>query len=182
MTAPETNGRDERLPGERRVLGIDPGLAVTGYGVIEGHDSRARMIASGIVRTSTKTSRAERLGRIFEAVSDLLDEQRPDELAIEQQFVAKNVRSAMSIGEARAAVMVAAATRGVPVYEYAPRSVKESVTGFGGAPKEQVQQMVAVHLHLDELPHPLDVSDALAIALTRLAESRLERALARSGR
>jgi crossover junction endodeoxyribonuclease RuvC len=172
--------KTDRRPGDLRVLGIDPGLTITGYGVVEGNGSQAAMVASGTVRTSTRESRAERLGRIFEAVRGLIEEHGPDELAIEQQFVAENVRSAMTIGEARAAALVAAAVRGVPVHEFQPRAVKESVVGFGGAPKEQVQQMVAVHLHLEELPSPMDVSDALAIALTRLAETRLEGALARS--
>jgi crossover junction endodeoxyribonuclease RuvC len=108
-----------------------------------------------------------------------IDAYRPADLAIEQQFVAENVRSAMAIGEARAAAMVAAAAAGIGVFEYAPSAVKESVTGWGGAPKDQVAQMVAVHLGVTEVPGPLDITDALAIALTRLADLRLEQALAR---
>jgi crossover junction endodeoxyribonuclease RuvC len=159
-----------------RVLGIDPGLASTGFGVVEaapgGHD--ARSIAMGAIRTKAKQPRAERLAKIAQRVDELIVEHEPAEVAIEQQYVAENVRSAMAIGEARAAVMVAAAGRGLPVHEYTPSAVKEAVTGYGGAPKEQVQQMVMAQLELTEEPSPLDVSDALAIALTRLAESRLD--------
>ncbi len=169
--------RSEALP--CRVLGIDPGLAVTGYGVIDERGSGGPLVASGVVRTKASMPRAERLGRIYDAVRALIDEYRPHEVAIEQQFVAENVRSAMAIGEARAAAMVAASASATPVFEFAPREVKESVTGWGGAPKEQVQQMVLVHVGLAEIDGPLDVTDAIAIALTRLASARLERAMAR---
>lgn len=167
-------------PDSRLVLGIDPGLAVTGYGFVEGDGTHARMLAVGVIRTPAKAPRAIRLGRIFEAITKLIEEHLPSEVAVEQQFVAENVRSAMAIGEARAAAMVAASARALPVYEFTPTAVKESVTGYGGAPKEQVRQMVAIHLGLSELPSPLDASDALAIALARLADLRLELALARA--
>jgi crossover junction endodeoxyribonuclease RuvC len=164
----------------RRVLGIDPGLTATGYGVIDAEASGARMVACGVLRTRPREPRAIRLARIHDHVAALLLEHGATELAIEQQFVAENVRSAMAIGEARAAAMVAAARAGVPVHEFPPAAVKEAVAGWGGAPKEQVRQMVMVHLGLSEAPHPMDVSDALAIALTRLADARLEDALARA--
>lgn len=163
----------------RRVLGVDPGLAVTGYGIVDGDGTEACAVAVGVIRTSAKAPRAERLARIFTAIGELIEEYGPVELAIEQQFVAENVRSAMAIGEARSAAIVAAASRGLPVHEYFPTAIKESVAGYGGAPKEQVRQMVAVHLGLAEIPGPLDASDALAIALTRLADLRLELAIAR---
>ena len=160
----------------RTVLGIDPGLTITGYGLVEanavGRDAIA--LAMGTIRTKARDPRADRLAQIAERVGELIEEHRPDEVAIEQHFVAENVRSAMAIGEARAAVMVAAASRGLPVYEYAPSAVKEAVAGHGGAPKEQVQQMVMAQLNLTEEPSPLDVSDALAVALTRLSDAQLE--------
>ncbi|MEX2229502.1 MAG: crossover junction endodeoxyribonuclease RuvC [Dehalococcoidia bacterium] len=163
----------------RRVLGVDPGLATTGYGLIDSDGHDARLVASGVIRTRPREPRAERLRLIHDAIRALIAEHGPTELAIEQQFIAENVRSAMAIGEARAAAMIAAAGAGVPVFEFLPAAIKESVTGHGGAPKEQVAQMVMVHLGLSEQPHPLDVSDALAIALTRLADARLEDAVAR---
>lgn len=174
-----TNASDTGSP-TRRVLGIDPGLTITGWGVVDGDGSTASAVEYGVIRTNAKGSRAERLGQIAESVRGLIREYGPAELAVEQQFVAVNVRSAMVIGEARAAAMIAAADCGVPVFEFPPTTVKEAVTGWGGAPKEQVQQMVAVQLGLTELPTPLDISDALAIALARLAELRLEFAMARS--
>ncbi|MCC6236361.1 MAG: crossover junction endodeoxyribonuclease RuvC [Dehalococcoidia bacterium] len=167
--------------GWARVLGVDPGLAATGYGIVEGDGTSARIVATGVIRTKARASKAERLTRIFEELGALIEEHRPATLAVEQQFVAENVRSAMVIGEARAVAIVAAGSRGLPVHEFTPTAVKESVAGYGGAPKEQVRQMVAVHLGvtLEELPGALDASDALAIALTRLADLRLEAALAR---
>lgn len=164
-----------------RVLGVDPGLAVTGYGIVEGDGTSARIVATGVIRTKPRASKAERLTRIFEELGMLIEQHQPHTLAVELQFVAENVRSAMVIGEARAVAIVAAASRGLPVHEFTPTAVKESVAGYGNAPKEQVRQMVAVHLGmpLDDLPSTLDASDALAIALTRLADLRLESALAR---
>ena len=165
----------------RRVLGVDPGLTATGFGVVDGDGSAASAVAMGVIRTRPRDTRPERLWQIAKAIGELADAHRPDEIAVEQQYVAQNVRSAMAIGEARAAVLVAAAMREIPVHEYAPASIKEAVTGYGGATKEQVQEMVMVHLALTEEPSPLDVSDALAIALTRLAEVRLEDAVAAAG-
>lgn len=170
-------GRAPSLP--RRVLGIDPGLSVTGYCVVDERAGGGTLVHSGHLRTKATEPRAQRLHRIYDLVRALLAEYGPHEVAVEQQFVAENVRSAMAIGEARAAAMVAAASMDVPVYEFSPASVKESVVGWGGAPKEQVAQMVAVHLGVTEVAGPLDVTDAAALALTRLAEARLEQAMAR---
>ncbi len=171
------NGRSTALP--RRVLGIDPGLGVSGYCVVDERGSGGTLVHAGSLRTKASQPRAERLHCISDVVAALIAEYQPHEVAIEQQFVSENVRSAMAIGEARAAAMVAAAAAGVPVFEFAPTLVKESVAGWGGAPKEQVAQMVAIHLGVTEVPGPLDVSDAAAVALTRLAEARLEAAIAR---
>lgn len=164
----------------RRVLGVDPGLTITGWGIVDGDGATGTMVACGIIRTKPKSPRAQRLREIADGIRTLIRDHGPVELAVEQQFVAVNVRSAMVIGEARAAAMIAAADADLPVFEFAPTSIKESVTGWGGAPKEQVQQMVAVQLGLTEIDGPLDVSDALAVALTRLGDLRLELAMARS--
>jgi crossover junction endodeoxyribonuclease RuvC len=163
----------------RRVLGIDPGLAATGYGLVEGDASSPVAVAFGVIRTKASRSRAERLAAILDAVGALIDEHAPSELAIEQQYVASNVRSAMAIGEARAAAMIAAAQRALPVFEFQPSTIKEAVAGHGGAPKEQVQAMIATQLRLAAPPEPFDAADALAVALTRLADLRLEALLAR---
>ncbi len=165
-----------------RVLGVDPGLAVTGWAVIEAGTPRPRLVASGVLRTRAREERSVRLHAITEGIAARIATHAPREVAIEQQFVAENVRSAMAIGEARAAAMIAAAAAGLPVHTYAPTVVKESVAGYGGAPKEQVREMVVLELALAEAPSPLDVSDAIAIALTRLAEARFDARLRASGR
>ncbi|MYB41117.1 MAG: crossover junction endodeoxyribonuclease RuvC [Chloroflexi bacterium] len=167
--------------GVRRVIGIDPGLAATGYGIIEGDTRRAEVIAYGAIRTRPRWTRAERLHHIHEQVGALIEEHRPHELAIEEPYVAKNARSALAIGEARAAVQIAAAGHATPVFEYPPATIKASVAGHGAASKEQVQAMVTLQLGLAEAPTPLDAADALAIALTRLAEVDFEARLAGSG-
>jgi crossover junction endodeoxyribonuclease RuvC len=166
------------MPPSRRVLGIDPGLTVTGFGIVDGDGVNATAVLSGVFRTRPKLPRPMRLREIFEHVGALIEEHHPDDLAIEQHFVALNVRSAMAIGEARSAAMLAAAVHDVPVYEYPATTVKEAVTGFGGAAKEQVQRMVIAHLRLQTAPERLDASDALAIALTRLATFRHEAMIA----
>ncbi len=165
----------------RRVLGVDPGLAATGYGLIEGDAREATALDYGAIRTRPRWTRAERLHAIFEGIGALLEEHRPHELAIEQPYVAKNPRSALAIGEARAAAMIAAAAHALPVFEYTPATIKASVAGHGGASKEQVQAMVALQLGLAEAPEPLDAADALAIAITRLAEAGLDARLEASG-
>jgi len=172
---PEPRSAD--LP--RRVLGIDPGLAIMGYGVIDERGSGGTLVASGAIKTSAKLPRAERLALLYDGVKAVIDEYRPHEVAVEQQFFKDNVKSAMAVGEARAAAMIAAAQAGCPVYEFAPREVKEAVTGWGNAPKTQVQQMVLVHLGLTSLDGPLDVTDAIGVALARLAAAGLEVAMAR---
>ncbi|MSQ35575.1 MAG: crossover junction endodeoxyribonuclease RuvC [Dehalococcoidia bacterium] len=165
----------------RRVFGVDPGLAVTGFGVIDGDGTTARLVVCGVLRTRAHDPRPVRLADLFTRAGALLDELEPAELAMEQHYVATNVRSAMTLGEARAAVLVAAAVRGVPTFEYPASTIKHTVAGYGAAPKEQVQAMVTMHLGLAEPPTPLDASDALAVALTRLATGRFELLLAREG-
>ena len=160
------------------VIGIDPGLAATGYGVVAGDARNAEVLTYGVIRTRSPRPRSERLHAIHEQVSELIAEHRPDELAIEEPYVAANVRSAFAIGEARAAAMIAAAEHGIGVFQYQASAVKAAVAGHGGAPKEQVQAMVAMQLGLDAPPEPLDAADALALALTRLAEAALESRLA----
>ena len=157
--------------GARRVLGIDPGLAATGWGLVAGGARDAEALGHGVIRTSRSRSRAERLHAIHEGLRALIAEHRPHELAIELPYVAANARSAFAIGEARAAALIAAAAQGLEVFEYQPSAVKAAVAGYGGAPKEQVQAMVAAQLGLGAPPQPPDAADALAIALTRLAEA-----------
>jgi crossover junction endodeoxyribonuclease RuvC len=146
-----------------KILGIDPGLAVTGFGVLEIDGDKVKLLNAGIHSTSHGMM-SERLKSIFVRISDLLDSDAPAEVAVEEGFYGKNVKVALSLGQARGAVLLACSLNGVPVYEYSPREVKQAVVGRGAASKEQVNYMIKQLLSLGELPSPLDVSDALAVA------------------
>ena len=147
----------------RRILGIDPGSRVTGFGVIDAEGSRTVYIASGCVRVHGD-SLAERLQVIFEGVSNVVSTHRPDEMAVEQVFVNRNAGSALKLGQARGAAVVAGVQASLPVFEYTPAQVKQAITGKGNAAKEQMQHMVRLLLSLPSAP-PADAADALAIAL-----------------
>jgi len=153
------------------ILGIDPGSRLTGFGVIESKGSKLRYITSGCIRIDTSEDLAFRLKQIFTCISQLIDENQPDEFAIEQVFMGKNVDSALKLGQARGSAIVAASMQDVPVFEYAARAVKQAVTGRGGAEKEQVQHMVQVLLSLPGKPQA-DAADALAIAITHAYTSQ----------
>jgi crossover junction endodeoxyribonuclease RuvC len=146
-----------------RVLGIDPGSRVTGYGIIDQDGPRLRYVASGCIRTEGGAL-AARLGMIFDGVNRIIDEYHPQEMAIERVFMNKNADSALKLGQARGAAICAGVTRAVPVDEYAAREIKQAVVGKGGATKEQVQHMIRVLLVLGDRP-PSDAADALAVAI-----------------
>ncbi len=148
------------------LLGIDPGTAVTGFGVVTvDRRRRAELVACGVVRTSPKAPLVARLLEIHEAVAGLISEFAPAVMSIESAFYGKNVRSALTLGQARGAIIVAAARCGVEVAEYAPREIKKAVVGTGAATKDQVAYMVRRHLRLRTDPTPSDAADALAAAL-----------------
>ena len=152
--------------GGRVLLGIDPGTAATGFGVVEV-DSRRRadLIECGVIRTSPGADLADRLLEIHEEVAALIERFSPAVLSLESTFQGKNVRSALTLGQARGAIIVAAARCGVEVAEYAPRAIKKAVVGTGSATKEQVAYMVRRHLRLRTDPAPSDAADAIAAAL-----------------
>jgi crossover junction endodeoxyribonuclease RuvC len=146
-----------------RILGIDPGSRLTGFGIIDVGGDQAIAVQHGVIKAGTGEF-PERLGIIFAGISDLIDEYQPGEMAIETVFVSRNAGSALKLGQARGAAICAAISRGLPVSEYAPRSVKQAIVGRGGADKVQVQHMVMVLLQLqDKLQE--DAADALAVAL-----------------
>jgi crossover junction endodeoxyribonuclease RuvC len=147
----------------RRILGIDPGSRVTGYGIIDVDGDRAAVATFGVIKTGAGDF-PQRLGVIFSGIRGLVDEFRPDEVAVENVFVSKNAASALKLGQARGAAICAAISRDLPVSEYSPRSVKQAIVGRGGADKVQVQHMVCVLLRLAETPAE-DAADALAVAL-----------------
>ncbi len=146
-----------------RILGLDPGLAVTGFGLVEIDQRGTRLLDAGTFSTSTGKM-AERLREIFRRTSELLERESPDEVALEEGFYGKNVKVALSLGQARGAILLACSLKNIPIFEYAPREVKQSVVGRGAASKEQVNYMVKALLNIKELPAALDVSDALAVA------------------
>ena len=145
-------------------LGFDPGTARLGYGVIAS-DPDPRAIDYGIIATDARLPMAQRLVEIHEAVTELIQVFRPDAVAVERLFFAQNVTTAMTVGQARGVILLAAAQRGLPVAEYAPSEVKQAVVGYGKADKRQIQEMVRIMLGLETVPRPDDAADALAIAI-----------------
>jgi crossover junction endodeoxyribonuclease RuvC len=149
------------------VLGIDPGLSVTGYGLVESsHPPRASR--AGVIRTDTEASTPQRLAVLYDGLTEVIATCSPDVVALETIFTNRNLQTAISVGRASGVALLAAAQSGLPVFEYVPTAVKSAITGDGSANKHQVQQMVARLLHLDAAPKPADASDALAIALCHL--------------
>ena len=147
------------------VLGIDPGTARTGYGIVAREGSQLRLISYGCIETVPDRPLEARLLIIHQALTDLLETHRPEAVGVERLFFNKNVQTAIAVGQARGVVLLAAAQHGLPLFEYGPHEVKLAVTGYGRAPKEQVQRMVQAVLAMDELPRPDDAADALAVAV-----------------
>ncbi len=152
-----------------RVLGIDPGISCTGYAVLETDPvGKISLVELGVIRTLPSSGMAERLKAIFDGVCEVIVSLEPDHFAIESVFVGKNIQSALKLGHARGAAIVAAAQAGLSVAEFSPREVKQNITGNGNADKEQVQFMVTSILKLTQVPKPNDAADAVAIALSFL--------------
>ena len=147
------------------ILGIDPGLALMGYGVIEFERQKIRLVQYGCIETQAKSPTPQRLRSIFLGMNQLIDTYRPDEIAFEELFFARNVTTAMNVGAARGAALVAAAQRTEELYEYTPMQIKQAVTGYGKADKAQVQQMVRMLTGMSSIIRPDDAADALAVAL-----------------
>lgn len=164
-----------------KVLGIDPGTVVMGYGVVESHDDEIVLIDCGALVCPAKTPIGERLSQMYNGLQEIIERYQPDVVAVEQPFVAKNVQSAFAIGRAQAIAILAAAGRGIPTYEYTPTQIKQRVANYGASSKEQIQEMVRLQLGLAEVPQPNDAADALAIALCHLREAHLSTLLAEQG-
>jgi len=147
-----------------RILGVDPGSRVTGYGIIDASRGRLDFVVCGIIKTTKDQSFSYRLNEIFEGLNEVVQVHRPAVAAIEEVFLATNPRSAIKLGHARGAAVVAAMQNGVSVHDYSPRAIKRAVAGYGQAGKEQVQHMVQVLLGLSGKPSP-DAADALAVAI-----------------
>ena len=164
------------------VLGVDPGLASTGYGVVERRRGRLLACDGGVIETSAELPQERRLAAIHAAVEGLLNEHQPDALALEQLYFGQNVKTAFAVGQARGAVMLAAGQRELRCFSYTPQEVKGAVCGNGRAQKEQVARMVAALLSLPEPPRPDHAADALAVAVCHVNRAPLAQALAGAAR
>ena len=148
------------------ILGIDPGLATLGYGVIEADNNKRRMIQFGTLTTPAGQPMPQRLRAIFQGMNQLMDIYQPDDVAFEELFFSKNITTGMAVSAARGVALVAVVQRTDNLYEYTPMQIKQAVTGYGGADKHQVQQMVKMLLNMKDIARPDDAADALAVALT----------------
>lgn len=149
-----------------RILGIDPGTGILGFGVIEADKNAAQMVDAGVIRTPAKEDDAVRLQTIFEEISDIIAQSKPTIMAVEKLFFAKNVTTAMTVAQARGVVLLAGRQAGLEIHEYTPLQIKQALTGYGRAEKKQIQEMVRVILKLKTAPKPDDCADALAAAIT----------------
>jgi crossover junction endodeoxyribonuclease RuvC len=155
------------------ILGIDPGLVKTGYGLIQTINNNYSILDFGIIKPNSKDKLSQRLFTIQEDVLSIMDKYNPDILSIEEVFFGKNVKSALLLGHARGVPMLCAASKKMPVFEYSPRKIKQSVTGNGNADKSQVQYMIMKQFNLKTFNYPDDASDALAVALCHLNQIKL---------
>ena len=160
-----------------RILGVDPGSRVTGWGVVDASGWEIRFVAHGVIRAGDEDALGPRLVRLAQGLRSVIAEHGAEEVAIENVFTAKNARSALVLGHARGVLMLAATEAGLPLHEYTPMQVKNAVTGAGRAEKEQVRAALTLQLGLTALPRPLDASDALAIAICHASVSRLAKRL-----
>ena len=162
-------------------LGIDPGTAILGFGIVSGDDD-PRVVTYGVLRTTNDEPMPKRLVRLYDGVRDLIAAHHPDVLAIEQLLFGRNVTTAIAVGQARGVILLAAAQARMPVAEYKPAQVKEAVVGYGKADKPQMQEMVRILLGLPTVPHPDDAADALAIAICHVHTARFLTAAQQRGR
>ena len=155
------------------ILGIDPGTATMGWGVVRQEGSRLRYMQHGAITTPSNWAMPRRLGRLFDGVTQLLEGYRPDTVAVEELFFNTNVTTAITVGQARGVALLAAYRAGLEVAEYTPLQVKQAITSYGRAEKRQVQEMVRALLNLRDIPRPDDAADGLAIAVTHAFSSRI---------
>ena len=165
-----------------KILGVDPGTVVMGYGVIESDGDNIALVDFGAIKVPEKSAIGERLSLLYNSLTKVIKKHHPDCLAVESPFINKNVKSAMAIGRAQAIAILAGANCRLPVCEYPPAKVKQAVAGYGTADKEQVQEMVRLQLNLRKPPTPTDASDALAVAICHVQETRFENITGKRGR
>jgi crossover junction endodeoxyribonuclease RuvC len=149
-----------------RILGIDPGTGILGFGVIEVDRGKAALVDAGVIRTPVKEDDAVRLQTIFDELSEVIKETKPADMSVEKLFFAQNVTTAMTVAQARGVVLLCGMQAGLKIFEYTPLQIKQALTGYGRAEKKQIQEMVRVILQLKTVPKPDDCADALAAAIT----------------
>lgn len=155
-----------------RILGIDPGTGILGFGVIDSIDGKLKLVDAGVITTPAKTPHDERLEEIFDSLTEIVAATKPEVLSIEKLFFTKNITTAMTVAEARGVALLVGRKAKLPIYEYTPNQIKQTLTGYGKADKKQMQEMVRLQLNLKEIPKPDDAADALAAAITHAFMSR----------
>lgn len=158
------------------VLGIDPGIAITGFGLIRLNDlNEPELIKYGVINSTAEGDTSSRLVYLYRELTELIEQHKPEFAAVERLFFQKNQKTAMAVSEARGVITLCIAQHNLPMAEYTPNAVKQAVTSYGNADKRQVQEMVKISLHLDDIPKPDDAADALAIALCHLGYLQMQR-------
>lgn len=156
-----------------RILGIDPGTGILGFGVIDASSGgKAKLVDAGVIKTPAKQVDSDRLFTIYHELEEIIKEHQPDVMAVEKLFFAQNVTTAMSVAQARGVVLLLGKQNGMELYEYTPLQIKQALTGYGRAEKKQIQEMVRVILGLKDVPQPDDCADALAVAITHTMQRK----------
>lgn len=156
-----------------RIIGIDPGTGILGFGVIDVQGTTMKLVDAGVIRTPANTPHDERLEEIFDSLTEIIALNKPTVFSIEKLFFTNNITTAMSVAEARGVALLVARKAQLPIAEYTPQQIKQTISGYGKADKKQVQEMVRIQLGLKEVPKPDDCADALATAITHSLMSRL---------
>jgi len=155
------------------VLGVDPGTAITGYGLVREEDGGLTLVDYGVITTPADQPLPERLQTIYRGLADVARKHQPQQAAVEELFFSRNVRTALSVGHARGVALLALVDAGLAIHEYKPLEIKQAITGYGGAGKQQVQEMVRLLLNLDHVPQPDDAADAVAVAVCHIHSARM---------
>ena len=157
-----------------RIIGIDPGTGILGFGVVEVHKNSFSLVDAGVIRTPAHTPLDERLEEIYNGLTQIIKETQPDVMAVEKLFFSQNVTTAISVSHARGVAMLTGRQAKLPIYEYTPLQIKQTITGYGKADKKQVQEMIRLQLKLKTIPKPDDAADALATAITHALMNRTQ--------
>jgi crossover junction endodeoxyribonuclease RuvC len=156
-----------------RILGVDPGTATTGFGIIDHQNGKYVLVDAGVITTKPETVMADRLVTIHQELTQVIAETKPDQAAVELLYFSTNVTTAISVGQARGVILLTLAEAGLDPAEYTPMQIKQAITGYGGAKKPQIQEMVRILLGLTEIPRPDDAADALGIAITHANQTKI---------